>query len=150
MVKKERFKLGPYVSLILRKGNEILLIRRYQTGCHDGLYCCAGGGVDGNEPITHALIREAHEELGITLKRENLRIVHVLHSIKAAAGGAEVIGFYIEATAWDGEPRNMEPHKCDAVTWFALEGLPQNMPPHLKQVLDLVSRGVFYSEFGWD
>jgi 8-oxo-dGTP pyrophosphatase MutT (NUDIX family) len=66
---QERFKMIAFVSLILRRGSEVLLIRRFNTGFEDGMYGCAGGGVDENEPITQALVREAYEELGINLKK---------------------------------------------------------------------------------
>jgi ADP-ribose pyrophosphatase YjhB (NUDIX family) len=101
-MKKERFKIVPYVVIILRKGKKILLIRRYQTEFEDGFYACPGGGVDGNEPITHAVIREAHEELGIKIKNETLKMAHVLHS--RHAGHGERIGFFIQASAWENEP----------------------------------------------
>jgi ADP-ribose pyrophosphatase YjhB (NUDIX family) len=145
---KERFKIGPYVVIILRKGKKILLIRRYQTGFDDGFYACPGGGVDGNEPITNAVIREVHEELGIKIKKENLKMAHVLHSRHADRG--ECIGFFIQATAWDGEPRNMEPHKCDNIGWFAVDALPENTVLHLIHVLKKIKQGIFYSEFGWE
>ena len=77
---RERFKIGAFVALILRKQEMILLIRRSNTGSGDGFYACAGGGVDGDESITQAMIREADEELGIKLKKENLKIVHIVHS----------------------------------------------------------------------
>jgi 8-oxo-dGTP diphosphatase len=145
-MQRERFKIVSYVSLILRKGDDVLLIRRYQTGSNDGLYACAGGGVDGNEPVTHAIIREAREELGIELKKKDLRVVHVLHSKNPTN---ETIGFFIEAAQWEGEPRNMEPHKCDDVKWMPAKALPENSMPHLKQVMHHVERNSFYSEFGW-
>lgn len=145
---QERFKVGPYVALILRKDNHILLIRRYKTGCDDGFYACAGGGVDGNEPITYACIREAQEEIGITLQREHLRVVHVLHS--RHNNEKETVGFFIQATEWTGTPQNMEPHKHDDVCWFALNDLPQNIVPGLKHVLEKIKKDIFFSEFGWD
>jgi ADP-ribose pyrophosphatase YjhB (NUDIX family) len=148
-MKNERFKIGPYVSLILRKDKKILLIRRFQTGVDDGLYGCAGGGVDGNEPITEAIIREAREELGIILKREHLRVAHIIHS-KDTRRNLELVGFYIEATVWEGEPENKEPHKCDDIAWFDLEKLPENTQAHLKHVLENLKNNIFYSEFGWD
>jgi ADP-ribose pyrophosphatase YjhB (NUDIX family) len=148
-MKRERFKIGPYVALILRKNDTILLIRRYKTENWNGFYACAGGGVDGNEPITQAMIREAREELGITLHKENLRVVHVLHT-KERDGDTETVGFFLEATVWSGEPQNMEPHKHDDLAWFPVHKLPQNTMPALKHVMAQVQQNIFYSEFGWD
>lgn len=145
---KERFKLGPFVALLLQKDQKILLIKRQNTGCDDGLYGCPGGGVDGNEPVTQALIREAQEELGITLKKEHLRVVHVLH--KRHTLGTETVGFFIRATEWDAEPQNMEPDKHEHICWFELDNLPSNIIPSLKHVLEMVEKDIFYSEHGWD
>lgn len=147
-MQKERFKIGSFVSLILRKDTKVLLIRRFNTGCEDGMYGCAGGGVDGNEPITQALVREADEELGIKLKREHLNVVHVVHRKNGL--GQEMIGFFIEATAWEGDPYNREPHKCDDLAWFELDQLPDNCQPTFKHVLAMLNKKVFYSEFGWE
>ncbi len=152
---KERFKLGAFVCLILRKNEKILLIRRSNTGSGDGFYACAGGGVDGDEPITQAMIREADEELGITLKEENLRVVHVIHAkgrqdSRGSLYSTECVGFFLEATEWEGEPRNMEPHKHDDVAWFSLNDLPKNTYPRLRHVLEMLNKNVFYSEYGWE
>lgn len=143
---KEKFKLGAYTALILRKENNILLIRRCNTGSADGLYTCAGGKVDGNEPITQAMIREAKEEIGINLKKEDLKIVHTIH-IKY--DGTELIGFFIEAAKWDGEPKNMEPEKHDDLGWFDINNLPENTIPYLNGVLKKLNQNIFYSESGW-
>jgi len=146
---KERFKLGVYVTLILRKDNKIVLIRRANTGIDDGQYACAGGKVDGDEPITGAMVREAYEEIGITLKKKDLKVVHVLHAIKNETR-CETIGFFIEARAWEGEPQNMEPHKCDDIAWFQLSALPENTMPTLIHVLAMLDKGVSFSEYGWE
>ena len=146
---KERFKIPVFVALILRKNEKILLIRRSNTGSGDGFYSCAGGGVDGDEPITQAMIREADEELGIKLKKENLKIVHIVHS-KKRQDANENVGFFLEATEWEGELRNMEPHKHDDVSWFCLNDLPKNTFPRLIHVIKMVDKKIFYSEYGWE
>ena len=147
-MQEERFKVVPFVSVILRNGSDILLIKRINTGVEDGMFACAGGGIDGNETIVQAAIREAAEELGITLKKECTKVVHILH--RKYPHGQEMIGFYIEATEWDGVPSNMEPHKCDDVKWFDLKELPENCQPSLKQVVSMVDKNIFFSEMGWE
>lgn len=147
-MEQERFKVVPFVSLILKRGSHVLLIRRQNTGTDDGMYGCAGGGVDENEPVTQALIREAAEELGITIKKEHLRVAHILQ--RKYPHGQEMIGFYIEATEWEGEPCNMEPHKCGDIAWFDINQLPENCQPSFKQVVAMLDRDVFFSEMGWE
>lgn len=150
MNKKERFKMNAYVTMILRKDDKILLIKRSKTGVADGYYACAGGGIDGEEPAKNAMVREAREELGITVRKENLKMVHIVHNKQALLVGNESIGFFMEATKWDGDPQNMEPHKHDDVAWFTLNNLPQNTIPILKHVLKMLDENIFYSEFGWE
>lgn len=145
----ERFKMIAFTALILRDGEKILLIRRHKTGSFDGLYACAGGGVDENEPATAAMIREAHEELGITLKKDNLKIAHIVHR-GPHDGGSEFVGFFIEASEWEGEPQNMEPDKCDEIAWFHVDKLPENIIPTLKHVMEMLKQNIFYSEYGWE
>ncbi len=149
-MEKERFKLTPYVSLVLRKGNDILLLRRYNTGYDDGLFTCASGGVDGNESITQATIRESYEELGIKVEAEDLRVVHVLHIKRVdQKEGNEYLHFFLEASKYEGEPKVMEPNKCDKVDWFAIDALPENIMPSVKDVLKSIEKNIFYSELGW-
>jgi ADP-ribose pyrophosphatase YjhB (NUDIX family) len=147
-MQQERFKLVPFVSLILKRGPQVLLIRRLNTGVEDGMYACAGGGVDEHEPVTHAVMREAAEELGIIIKKEHIRVAHILH--RRYPHGAEMIGFYVEVSEWDGEPCNMEPDKCDDVRWFDINNLPENCQPSFKQVVDMLGEGAFFSEMGWE
>ncbi len=147
-MQKERFKIGSFVSLILRRESEVLLIRRFNTGCEDGMYGCAGGGIDGNEPVTDALIREAFEELGIQLKKEQVNIVHIVH--KKYPQGQELIGFFAEASSWEGTPRNMEPHKCDDLAWFHIHELPNNCQSTFVHVVAMLEQKKFFSEMGWE
>lgn len=144
---QERFKCESFVSLILRRGSQVLLIRRFNTGCDDGMYGCAGGGVDGNEPVTQALIREAYEELGITIKKEQVKMVHVVHKRYA---NKEMIGFFFEASEWEGELRNMEPHKHDDLGWFEVDALPNNCQNAFTHVLAMIEQNKFFSELGWE
>lgn len=134
----------PYTALILCRGEEILLIKNRKCG----LYTCAGGKFDGDEPATQALIREAREELGICLHQEDLKIVHIVHA-RQGGGDVETIGIFIEASAWEGELCNMEPEKHEDIAWFNRNALPQNTRPSLVHVLAILERGYFYSEFGW-
>ena len=48
-MKKERFKLIPAVFLIFRRGDEVLLLRRANTGYQDGKYGLVAGHLDGDE-----------------------------------------------------------------------------------------------------
>ncbi len=145
---QERYKLSSFVSLILKKDDKVLLIRRFQTGSEDGMYGCAGGGLDPDETITQAVIREAAEELGIIVKKEDLMVVHVVH--RKTPRNQQVIGFFFEAAVWQGIPENKEPHKCDDIQWFSFSELPENTQPTFRHVVTMLDKKIFFSEFGWE
>lgn len=115
---------------------------------HPGFYAIAGGSLDSAETVRQANAREAFEELGVSIKPEDLKVVHVLHARNET--GAEYINFFMEATKWEGEPMVMEPHKCSNVAWFALDKLPENLMPMHKHVFAMIRQGVMYSEWGWE
>ena len=125
----------------------MLLSRRFNTGWNDGMYCQPGGHLEGKEPILDALIREAREEAGLELEKKHLEVVHVMHRKTI---DREYIDFIVQAKRWDGEPRNTEPHKCDDLSWFPLDALPDNLLDAARHTLELYQKGVFFSEFGWN
>ena len=143
---KERFKIIPTVYLVLIKDNKILLSRRFNTGFHDGEYSFPAGHLDGNETLIQAMVREAKEEIGIELKPEDLKLVHVMHRKEP---NEERVNFFFTAEKWEGKPKIMEQHKCDALRWFDINNLPTNIIPYIKQAIDCVLQKKFYSEIGW-
>ena len=143
---KERLKLIPTSHMILISGTKILLLRRFNTGYEDGNYSVIAGHLDGNETFIQAMVREAKEEAGIIVKPEYLRVVHVMHR-KCPDG--ERIDFFIQAKSWDGDPKIMEPNKCDDLSWFELNNIPKNTISYIRQAINCVRNNVFYSECGW-
>ncbi len=145
-MKKERNKAVPAAYLVLRKGDEVLLTRRANTGYSDGQYLLCAGHVDAGEVPTQSLVREVMEELGIIIDPSDVCFVHSLYRTKQDETGDRADWFF-EVTKWSGEITNKEPHKCDDVRWFPFDKLPENMPGYLKKVLGLISKKIVYSEF---
>lgn len=139
----------PASYLILLKNNEVLLLRRFNTGYEDGKYSMIAGHVDPGETFTECIIREAKEEAGIELKSENLEVAHVMHRNSQKLEYNERIDIFFIAKKWEGEITNMEPNKCDDLSWFELNKLPENILPFIKQTLNKIKNKEFYSEFGW-
>ncbi|MDQ3005393.1 MAG: NUDIX domain-containing protein, partial [Chloroflexota bacterium] len=52
------------VHLLFFRQNEMLLLRRFNTGFRDGEYSVPAGHLDGGEPVMSAATREAQEEVG--------------------------------------------------------------------------------------
>ncbi len=146
MGNKERFKLIPEVYLILVRGGKILLSRRFQTGYEDGKYGMVAGHADGNETMREAMAREAREEARI--KIEPMKLEHLL-TMHRWCEDHERIGFYFTAEKWDGEIKNIEPNKCDDLSWFPLNQLPENTIPYIRAAVGCYLKGIKYCEFGW-
>jgi len=150
-MKNKRYSIIPASFLVLIKNNKVLLQRRYRTGYHDGLYGLCAGHVEEKETFTETIIREAKEEIGVDLKAKDLEIVHFMQGYalpnpRELRGRADV---FILAKKWKGEPKNMEPHKCDDVRWFSLNSLPKNTIPFIKEALKNIKNNKIYSEFGF-
>ena len=143
----ERYKLIVEAYLLLRKGDEILLLRRFNTGYEDGNYSLIAGHLEETESVRSAVIRESQEEVGITLKEGNLDLAHVMH--RKPSDGRLALAMFFVADSWGGEPENHEPQKCDDLSWFHSERLPENTIPYIRQAIGCVQAGEMYSEEGW-
>lgn len=148
-MKNQRFKLIPAVYLVLIRSGKILLLRRANTGFEDGNYSMPAGHLDGGETVMRATVREAREEAGINVNPKDLEIVHVMHR-NANKMSKERIDFFVKADKWTGEPKNMEPEKCDDLDWFDINNLPKNTIPYIKQAIENIQKRIIYSEHGWD
>ena len=137
------------VYLILREGDRVLLLRRANTGFEDGNYSLIAGHVEVGESAIEAMVREAREEAGIALASDYLSHAHTQH--RRSAAGRIYFDLYFIARRWAGEPKNVEPAKCDDMRWFDLTELPANLTPFVQMVLaDHLARGSAYSEWGWE
>jgi 8-oxo-dGTP diphosphatase len=142
----ERFRAVVAVHLLLLRGEEVLLLRRANTGYEDGNYSVIAGHLDGNETASQAMVREVAEEAGITVGSTDLRFVHVMHR-KEAAEADERIDLFFAATHWQGEPKIGEPEKCGELRWAALDALPATMVPYVRVALEQYRQNRHFSEF---
>lgn len=110
--------------VILRDGDKILFSQR--GGPYGrGRWHMPSGKLDKGEPMTAGAARELYEETGITTDPAHLRLVQVVHHRQDTE--MERIGFFFEATEWEGDPVNKEPEKCLALEWFTVHDLPDDI-----------------------
>ncbi|WP_051872452.1 methyltransferase domain-containing protein [Streptomyces sclerotialus] len=128
------------VHLILRRGDEVLLARRANTGYADGLLHAPSGHAEDGEDVQEAMIREAAEETGLRLSASDLRVALVMQH--RAPDGRPRIGWFFEAAyGAGGEPVNREPEKCSELAWFPLDSLPDDMVAYCRAGLDAYRAG---------
>lgn len=142
----ERFKVVVTVHLILIDNGKILLQRRFNTGYEDGKYSIVAGHVDGNESVVKAIQREAFEEVGIKIKKEDLEIVHVMHKKEP---DRESVDYFLTCKKYDGEITIMEKDKCDELKFYKLNELPENMIPYVKKGIEYYIDNEPFSIYGW-
>lgn len=144
---EERYLSRIGVDIFLERKNEIsgrkqiLMLKRAGTGYCDGYFDLPGGHLEANEDIFDGMIREAKEEIGITIKREDMEILHIYHRYK---GG--MLKFVFKTDKYNGIPINNEMNKCEKIEWIDFENLPENIVPSIKIELDNIKNGVYYSK----
>lgn len=145
--KPQRPYLG--VHLLLVRDGKILLMRRKTAGEVCGTYATIAGKVDEAESPTVALVREVKEEVGITVRAEDLRLLLTLHHNQTVYNGGrvDVVELYFTASIWSGEPCLLEPDKADNLAFYPLNNLPQPLLPWLQHALDaLATNATRYAE----
>ncbi len=138
---KDRFKFIAAVYLMLIKDGKILMLRRFNTGYEDGNYSLVAGHVDEGESFREAAVREAKEEAGIEIELEDVDVAHIMHRVAFGR-----ISIFLTAKKWQGEIKNMEPEKCDDLSWFDINKLPENTIPYIKKAIENYGKNVLYGE----
>ena len=134
-MKTKRFKSIVCCDVILRRKDNILLMKRTK----DDKYELPGGHLEENEDLIEAMIREAKEELGITLKRENLKLIHIMHHYNGKR-----INFIYEANGENLEPMIGEPEKCSKLLWVPITSIPEETTEKVKIILKNVEGNILY------
>lgn len=142
----ERFKLSAAVYLILVKNGKVLLLRRFNTGWMNGHYTLVSGHLDGNEPVFDCMIREAKEEAGISILKKDLEPVTTIHRYST---DREYIDFFFVVKKWKGEIKIMEPNKCDDLSWFPVNDLPNNTLPFVANIVKNYKNLPAFYEVDW-
>jgi 8-oxo-dGTP pyrophosphatase MutT (NUDIX family) len=92
--------------------------------------------------VLDAAVREAVEELGITIDPADLLALCAMHRTVAPHGPIdERVDFFFECRRWAGTPRTQESDKSADLRWFDLAALPDPVVPHEHQVMTALRDG---------
>ncbi|MEU6234469.1 NUDIX domain-containing protein [Kitasatospora sp. NPDC047058] len=136
------------VHLVLTGTGGVLLGRRRNTTYANGQWHLPAGHMQAGETVTGSMCREADEELGISVREEDLVLVHTLHHLDPDDGRSRLQLFF-RPTRYDGHLRNAEPHKCQDLRWWPLDVLPAQTVPYTAHALAQISAGRALSVVGW-
>ncbi len=143
----DRFQVVPAAYVLLRRetstGEEVLLSLRRGTGYMDEHWAhAAAGHVEAAESVHAAAIREAREELGITVAEPDLEPLCTMHRTHGNGRAIdERVDFFFSCRSWSGAPSLMEADKAAELAWFPLDALPEPVVPHERAVLQAIRAG---------
>ncbi|GGP95929.1 8-oxo-dGTP pyrophosphatase MutT (NUDIX family)/NTP pyrophosphatase (non-canonical NTP hydrolase) [Actinomadura coerulea] len=142
--------IAPHV-LLRREDGTVLMLRRYNTGYRDGWLCPPAGRIEPGEDVLAAAIREAGEETGVTLRRDDAVFSHVMHRTAASLPGPcqAVSDYWFTFDRWVGEPHAAEPDKASEALWIDPAAPPADLIPYCAQALAAIGRGEAFSVRGW-
>lgn len=122
--------------------DEVLLQLRRGTGYYDEHWASgAAGHVEPGESVFAAAVREAREELGITISAGALHPLTAMHRTHGNGRAIdERVDFFFACRDWEGTPELQE-EKAAGLAWFALDSLPTPVVPHELFVLDGLRTG---------
>jgi 8-oxo-dGTP pyrophosphatase MutT (NUDIX family) len=136
-----RFRVVPAAYVFLRRGDEVLLQLRKNTGYYDGYWAAgAAGHVEADESVLEAASREVLEELGIVVEGGELVPLTAMHRTTTRDEIDQRVDFFFECRTWTGEPALQE-DKAAGLEWYPIASLPSDVVPHELFVLEHLRDG---------
>ncbi|MDD4556849.1 MAG: NUDIX domain-containing protein [Alphaproteobacteria bacterium] len=127
------------VYLLFEKNGKFLLGKRQNTGYKDGYWAFVQGHVEEGETATHAAIREAQEEVGVTPEIEFALVC--LNQVDI-----HYTDYVFSCEKWQGEIENLEQEKCSELKWFAYDEIPEHSVFQVKNYINAYLNRVKFLE----
>ena len=118
------------VGVIIRRGDEMLLLRRRNVH-GEGTWSSPGGHLDFGEEPAACAIREAAEETGLRVER--VSFVGVTNDLFGA--DRHYVTLWFVADAFTGEAVISAAYEMSELDWFPVDRLPEPLFPPLRRVL---------------
>lgn len=141
-MKKERYKANVTVGLLLIQDAKVLLEKRQNTDFEEGKYGLVSGHLEEGETLKEAIIREAKEEVGIFLTKEELTFIGTFHF-----SNDNYLNFYFTTSSYKGNAQIKEPDKCSKLKWVEFNQLPEMVPQDKKMIENYLTGRVYYEEY---
>lgn len=117
-------RVGIGVMIQNEKGEVLLGLRKGSHGA--GEWSFPGGHLEWGETIFETAKREVKEETGLDIDEfELISVADEMRYIKT--DDKHYLNIGIRAICKGGEPKNMEPEKCEGWDWFSLDHLPKRL-----------------------
>lgn len=141
--KKSKPGVGLGVVIVNNNG-EILVGKRKNS--HAPYYSIPGGKLDLGESFEEGIIREVKEETNLDIREpEVIAVTNNLGTYKE--DGVHFISIILLVKSFSGEPRVMEPEKCDEWLWVNPKKIPL---PHFdasQMAIDCYLNKIFYKKY---
>ncbi|MDD3302898.1 MAG: NUDIX domain-containing protein [Candidatus Gracilibacteria bacterium] len=114
------FYSAVYLIIKNEKG-EVLVGRRISNFKNGYFQIIPAGHLEGEEDYITASIREAKEELGIEVKKEDLKIIHICHRVMK--GERVYFDIYLDVEKYNGTIKRCEDDKCSEIKFVDINNL---------------------------
>ena len=120
MDQSSKIKVG--IGIMVYRNGQVLLGKR--QGSHGaGEYASPGGSMEFGESFAESAMRECLEATEMRIANISFRFLSNLRSYT----GKHYVHIQLDADWESGEPRVMEPEKCEYWDWYSLDDLPSPM-----------------------
>ena len=126
--------VGVAAIILRRYSKEVLLGKR--KGSHEpGTWCFPGGKLEMFESLAVCARRETKEETGLDVLVDSVPCAVTNDFFKET--NQHWVTLYLGAISHDGDPKVMEPDKCEEWGWFAWDKLPSNLFIPVRNLIQL-------------
>lgn len=139
MAGSKRFRAAVAVYGLLRRDDRILLLRRANSGFHDGELALPAGHVDAGESALDAIVRELAEEVVVAVRPEDCRLALTGHAGPERPGDDTYVDLYFTVERWAGEPRIGEPDKAVELVWTPVDRLPDDVVGFMAEAIEAIA-----------
>jgi len=142
------------VHLVFEQAGRVLLGLRSPTSAYAADTWHLPAGHLENESATACAVREAWEELGVTVHEQDLRLVHVVHhqdqqNHQDAQLRPPRLQLLFRVLDHEGTPAIREPDRCTDLRWWPYGALPAPLVDYTAVALTGIAAGRTYTEMGW-